>query len=106
MMWLTLHFVCPVINSTVKHSMYILSHVEIDQRILFLRILTPSFAALIVSQSPALQDLLKLLFDETIQWMEDIRDQDDGSSSMIATLQHNMQMLTEKYVVTGEHANG
>ncbi|KAK8818040.1 hypothetical protein WA556_005861 [Blastocystis sp. ATCC 50177/Nand II] len=56
-----------------------------------------TFAAPILSLPPALQDLLKTLFDETIKWMEEIGDQDDGSSSMVASLQHNLQSLTAEY---------
>ena len=105
-MWLTLYLARTVMNSTVKCCMCILSPVQIGPRMLLPQILTPRFAAPILSQPPAIQDMLKTLFDETIKWMEEIGDQDDGSSSMVASLQHNLQSLTEKYVSVDMEADG
>lgn len=47
-----------------------------------------------------------MLFDETIKWMEEIGDQDDGSSSMVASLQHNLQSLTAEYVRAHARSEG
>lgn len=93
-------------HSTARCSTYIRSRVKTGLRNSLSIKLIPSFAAPILSLPPALQDLLKTLFDETIKWMEEIGDQDDGSSSMVASLQHNLQSLTAEYVRAHARSEG